>query len=332
MNTQETVQIAQDIYRLIEEAVEDVNEPSADLIRNALEQIEDLLERYEGADDERAEVFVVMRQAVQLAQDQINHLQREVHKDKRLAQCLERLEDAVERIEDQIIEDLIDIELCAKAGGHRPPKAKRYKIKIDKEKYIVKTSKLIGRELLALVNKTPEGYGLYLKSCTGKPEKIEPNDVVDLRRPGIERFMTIPYDQQEGEFRQRRQFQMPEEDRLWLENSGLEWETVVTGRVRRLVIYSFLAPAGYTQQTVDLNLRIEPGYPDSQIDMAYFYPPLVRSDGRAIKAISHDSFDSKSWQRWSRHRTQKNPWRPGLDSLATHLAAVEGWLNKELTR
>lgn len=81
-----------------------------------------------------------------------------------------------------------------------------------------------------------------------------------------------------------------------------------------------------------VNLRIESGYPEAQIDMAYFYPDLRRSDGTALKAIASDSFDGKQWQRWSRHRTPQNPWRPGIDNVSTHLSAVQSWLKLELNK
>jgi hypothetical protein len=84
--------------------------------------------------------------------------------------------------------------------------------------------------------------------------------------------------------------------------------------------------------TTTVALRIEPMYPDVQIDMAYFKPGLSRSDGRPIHTITTESIDGQTFQRWSRHRTSENPWRPGIDCLATHLGQVEHWLANELTR
>ena len=66
--------------------------------------------------------------------------------------------------------------------------------------------------------------------------------------------------------------------------------------------------------------------------MVYFYPDLARNDGRAIKAISNEMFDGKSWQRWSRHRTNKNPWRIGIDNIETHITLVGEWLFQELKK
>lgn len=130
----------------------------------------------------------------------------------------------------------------------------------------------------------------------------------------------------------RRYFRLPSDDETFLEGSGSRWETVVVGGVQRLVIYSYHVPTGYTATTVDLNLRIESGYPDTQIDMVYVHPPLVKASGGAIGALSSDQFDGKTWQRWSRHRTAANPWRPGVDNVETHLAAVQHWFMREIGR
>ncbi|WP_449420515.1 E2/UBC family protein [Phormidium nigroviride] len=130
----------------------------------------------------------------------------------------------------------------------------------------------------------------------------------------------------------RRQFRLPFDDEEYLNARGLPWEAVTENCVQRVVVFGFPVPPGYNCAAIELNLRIPSGYPDAQIDMAYFHPPLARTDGRPIKAIANDSFDGKQWQRWSRHRTPANPWCPGLDCIATHLALVEEWLKKELTK
>lgn len=130
----------------------------------------------------------------------------------------------------------------------------------------------------------------------------------------------------------RRQFQLPEEDTEFLESSPFPWETVIEGKIKRVVIHDFPLPVGYNLKTVDLNVRIEGAYPDTQIDMVYFYPLLVRTDGKPINATAPDNFDGKAWQRWSRHRSNQHPWRPGLDNLSTHLALVGEWLRKEFEK
>jgi hypothetical protein len=85
--------------------------------------------------------------------------------------------------------------------------------------------------------------------------------------------------------------------------------------------------------TVSAAIRIETGYPMAPLDMVFFHPALARVDGTQIKATQVvQTIDGKQYQRWSRHRTKANPWKPGEDSLATHLVLVEDWLEREFGR
>lgn len=118
---------------------------------------------------------------------------------------------------------------------------------------------------------------------------------------------------------------------LGLQHPG--WESLRIGATNWLLIARFAVPAGYTVTETSVALRIESGYPDTQIDMAYFCPSLCRLDGKSIPATdSTESIDGKSFQRWSRHRTAQNPWRPGVDDVSTHLAQVQHWLVREFQK
>lgn len=127
----------------------------------------------------------------------------------------------------------------------------------------------------------------------------------------------------------RRQFALPAEDMEWLDGCGYQYELVNESGVQRVVLHDYVIPPGYIVTTASVNVRIETGYPDAQIDMAYFLPHLALTSGRAIGALSPDQFDGQPWQRWSRHRTPANPWRPGIDGLATHFSLIEEWLIRE---
>ncbi len=205
-----------------------------------------------------------------------------------------------------------------------------YKVQIDKDIFETPVSQVTGRELLDLAGKKPaEGYAIYLKVKGGQPQRIKLDQKVDLRKPGVERFVTLPLDQTEG-FDGRRDFALPQEDLEWLDNTRSRFELISEAGVLRVVLYDFQLPAGYLQCQVDVHVRIEPGYPDAQIDMVYVHPALERADGRPIPATRTEAFDGKEWQRWSRHRTPANPWRPGIDNLATHFGLVEHWFLREL--
>jgi hypothetical protein len=107
-----------------------------------------------------------------------------------------RSETGAEQFE-EILEE-IDLEAYAK-DGKKPVKAKRYRIRIDDRYYVVTRQTILGREILLLAEKTPpESYILTQKSKGGALQTIELDDIVDLTRPGIERFNTLPRQVQEG--------------------------------------------------------------------------------------------------------------------------------------
>lgn len=129
----------------------------------------------------------------------------------------------------------------------------------------------------------------------------------------------------------RRDFLFSEEDVDCLNAYHLTWETLVEGGTRWLIVRGFLVPAGYNQAAADVALRIPPTYPDTQIDMAYFSPTLLLTSGKLIRQTQVVvQIEGKGYQQWSRHRTAQNPWRPGLDSVCTHLLQVTTWLEREI--
>lgn len=130
----------------------------------------------------------------------------------------------------------------------------------------------------------------------------------------------------------RRHFALPEADEEFLDSLGLPWEALIESGVRWVLIYNFPVPSGYNYATVTVAIRIQPGYPDAQLDMAYFFPALARADSKHIGALTPFTLDGKGFQQWSRHRTGANPWRPGVDDLSTHLMLVEHWLKREFAK
>jgi len=130
----------------------------------------------------------------------------------------------------------------------------------------------------------------------------------------------------------RRQFDLLPEDEQFLEEYGLPWETIVDGS-QWVLIHDFPLPAGYNHAKVTAAIRMETGYPQSELNMVYFYPALARVDGRQIGATqATQALDGKVFQRWSRHRTGANPWRAGQDNLGTHIILVEDWLEREFEK
>jgi hypothetical protein len=218
------------------------------------------------------------------------------------------------------------------AAGKPVPKAKQYRIRLDKQQYVVDVDQMTGREILALAGKAPEKFLLRLKVLNGV-EPVGADQVVSFLAPGVERFMTIPNEVTEGDGEAPRvQFSLLLSDRKYLDSLGLRWEAVAENNIRALVIYNWPLPKGYNLMKADVHVRLNKGYPDSQIDMAYFAPALARADGRAIGGLSMCSFDGRQWQQWSRHRTANSQWRIGEDELSTHMALVRNWLEAELCK
>lgn len=209
--------------------------------------------------------------------------------------------------------------------GKDPPSHTRIQ---NKEKIISKAK----NTQKGMVKRSPASdYVIFQHFRGGKSEKIGLDEKVDFTARGVERFRTLPVDQTEGEKQAlRSNFDMPQSDREFLEARGLPWEAVIEANYKWLLIHDFSVPAGYNHSKVTAGLMIVSGYPDAQIDMVYFYPALARLDGKPIKALASQNIDGTVYQRWSRHRTPKNPWRPGEDDVSTHLAQVEFWLEKEL--
>lgn len=224
--------------------------------------------------------------------------------------------------------DIIDIEEFSKENK-RIPKGCKYKIKVDKTKYVVDNSTITGKEILELAGKTPyTKWMLNQRVRGGGVVRVAFDEEVDLTTPGIEKFQTLPMDQTDGEL--RKQFSLPEEDSEFLENLSLSYETIMERNAKWLILHNFQIPEGYNIDNAQAAIKIENGYPVAQLDMIYFNPPLVRKDNRQIKALANMVIDGKNYQRWSRHRTPQNPWRPGIDDISTHISLAKYWLEREI--
>ena len=97
-----------------------------------------------------------------------------------------------------VLDDIVDLEEYAKLGK-RPPLAKGYRLKINGDAYVVHDPTPTGREILTLAGLLPaKDYTLRIKLTGERPRKVELDDKVDLRLPGVEKFKALPRDQTEG--------------------------------------------------------------------------------------------------------------------------------------
>lgn len=130
----------------------------------------------------------------------------------------------------------------------------------------------------------------------------------------------------------RRQFALLPEDEEFLKEFGLPWETVIDGS-HWVLIHEFPAGERYDHPGPMAAIRMETGYPNAGLDMVYFFPALARKDRKKIGATDAvQTIDGKSFQRWSRHRTSQNPWKPGEDNLGNHVHLIEDWLDREFRK
>ena len=235
----------------------------------------------------------------------------------------------VELIE-ELIEELVDIEECVLAG--RPvPLAKEYRYRVNRQHFTTKHPELTREQILERAQLVPiDQYRLRLKRRHGAPIEVKPGETVHLRDHGIERFIAQHKEVQDG-LESRRQFSLPAEDIAFLNSLGLIWEAVVEGGTLWVIIRGVSLPPGYQLTTADIAIEIAPGYPTSELDMAYFYPALARTDGATIACTTVvRELDGKGWQRWSRHRTAAAPWVPGQDNLERHYVYMLHWLTREV--
>lgn len=97
-----------------------------------------------------------------------------------------------------VIDEIVDLEDYAKRG-ERPPLAKGYRIRVNGEHYVVFNPTPTGKEILTVAGLIPAGnYTLRLKAAGQPPQKVDLDEVVDLRRRGVEKFKALPRDQTEG--------------------------------------------------------------------------------------------------------------------------------------
>ncbi len=163
--------------------------------------------------------------------------------------------------------------------------------------------------------------------------QVDLDYVIDLRLPGIEKLRLTPQEINNGEapFAPQRAFALLPADEAGLAERGLTWSTSVDQGRRWLVLHDVVLPAGFDTAAATIAMEVPPSYPAGEIDMFYVHPHLARLDGVTIPQTQiAQPIDGRSFQRWSRHRGALAPWRPGRDSVLTHLALIDASLAREV--
>jgi hypothetical protein len=87
---------------------------------------------------------------------------------------LHKIAEIIEVIEDGDIVEVVEIEIYGREN-RKPPKAKKYHIRIDKEPKVVGKQHITGMELLELIGKKPDAWRLYQRGickCCGRHRQL----------------------------------------------------------------------------------------------------------------------------------------------------------------
>jgi hypothetical protein len=206
--------------------------------------------------------------------------------------------------------------------GHPTP---MYRFRVDKATFETDQQYLIGAAILAIAGIEPSQVILVRAMKGGERVPVDATASVDLAHPGLERFFTMKAEHTNGWDPSRREFEMLDDDVACLDSTGLEWEARLIAGERWIFLRRFPLPTGLEPCESDMGLRLSANYPMTQIDMAYFNPPLRHAHGRDIPNLAMTTVGDASWQQWSRHRPDGS-WRPGVDDVETHLAFVRHFL------
>ena len=69
----------------------------------------------------------------------------------------------------------------------------------------------------------------------------------------------------------RRDFDLLPQDEKFLEEYGLPWETISDGS-QWVLIHEFPTHDGYNHLRVTAAIRMETGYPNTELNLVYFFP------------------------------------------------------------
>ncbi|MCA0454051.1 MAG: multiubiquitin domain-containing protein [Chloroflexi bacterium] len=93
--------------------------------------------------------------------------------------------------------EIIDLEEYS-AQGKQPPKAKRYRVRVNKIVVVFDISDPTREQILERAGLTPvSNWSLRIKTKQGY-RLIADGEHVDLTAPGVEKFKALPRDQTEG--------------------------------------------------------------------------------------------------------------------------------------
>ncbi len=94
-------------------------------------------------------------------------------------------------------DELEDLEVCAKEG-RAARCVRRYRIRIDRDQFVVHVTYMTGQQLLELAGKCDVTRWKIFQKLQGQMVEVGTNETVSFTTPGVEKFKTLPLDQTEG--------------------------------------------------------------------------------------------------------------------------------------
>ncbi|MFL9977640.1 multiubiquitin domain-containing protein [Paraburkholderia graminis] len=236
--------------------------------------------------------------------------------------------------EDELIKDRTIIDLGREGVEVFYSRKEYWALNVQGVRLELDVPTIVVREALVLAGfNADQGWHIFLK-IVGEPKRsVDLGTVIDLRTPGIEKLRLTPRDVNNGEASKlsTRDFGLLDTDERYLDQHHPEWETLIEGGRRWLLINNYVLPDGYSASSVRLALEIPSLYPGAQIDMFYVSPVVRPLSGlEPPNTQVRESIQALEYQRWSRHRGAGSQWRPDADNVVTHLALVESCLLKEV--
>ncbi|POR41327.1 multiubiquitin domain-containing protein [Methylobacterium sp. V23] len=174
-----------------------------------------------------------------------------------------------------------------------------------------------GLVLKRLAGVDPAKHDVYQEIRGADDILVRNTDLIDLTKPGVERFFTAVAQTTEG------LLALPPRDANYLETRGIAHDVFEEGGSRGIILRGFTLPVGkFSVPAADILILLPPGYPDCSPDMFYCIPWLTfATTGTEPRATQvRQQFQGLTWQRWSRHNHE---WRPGIDGLHTMVKRVE---------
>lgn len=159
-------------------------------------------------------------------------------------------------------------------------------------------------------------YNLFLEVRGGHDKPVNAADIIDLTKPGVERFITVIRETTEG------LLALPSMDREYLESHKMAYELESDGKQTGVILKEVSLPAGkFDHESVEVMILLPQGYPDARPDMFFLRPwvKLTTTGSYPNAADQAFNFRGHAWQRWSRHSEE---WRSGVDGLHTMIARV----------